>query len=272
MPPPIPKSNSIQQQVLKVSLSQPVGAKGHRVLLYGPGGIGKTSLACQCPGPVAFCDLDESLDKLHGQLKRGGIKMPSVFPGTDWALVRASLKSQGWDGIKTIVIDSVTKLEELAIAYTLQTVKGPGDCKVDKIEDYGFGKGYQYAFDVFLSILADFDKHCRAGRNIVLIAHDCTHTVPNPAGQDFLRYEPRLQDPASGKGSIRLRVREWADHMLFLNYDIAFSSKPEDKKKAKGSGTRTLYTAELPFCMAKCRTTQDQIPIDGSDVWAKILQ
>ena len=29
---------------------------------------------------------------------------------------------------------------------------------------------------------------------------------PNPAGEDWLRYEPRLQSPNSGKASIRLRV------------------------------------------------------------------
>jgi hypothetical protein len=43
--------------------------------------------------------------------------------------------------------------------------------------------------------------------------------------------------------------------------------------KGKGSGTRTLYTAELPHCMAKSRTTQEVIPIEGNgaDVWNRII-
>ena len=272
MPPPNPKplNPPQQQQVLKVAFTQPDSANiGHRVLLYGPGGIGKTTLAAQCPGPVVFCDLDESLLRLKGQLKKSSIEVPGMFPGSNWTELRTSLKSGGWDKVKTLVIDSGTKAEELAIAYTLKTVKGPGDITVDKIEDYGYGKGYQYAFDTFLHLLSDLDKHCRAGRNVVIICHDCTHTVPNPRGEDYLRYEPRLQDPASGKASIRLRMREWVDHLLFLGYDIAVNSK----RKGTGSGSRTIYTAEQPHCMAKCRTTTEPIPLkDGEELWVKILQ
>src|ERR1017187_8141484 len=42
--------------------------QGHRILLYGPGGIGKTTLAASSPGPVAFIDLDESMPVLRSQL------------------------------------------------------------------------------------------------------------------------------------------------------------------------------------------------------------
>ena len=41
--------------------------------------------------------------------------------------------------------------------------------------------------------------HARGTRdNVILICHDCTATVPNPTGEDWLRYEPRLQSPGSG--------------------------------------------------------------------------
>ena len=104
---------------------------------------------------------------------------------------------------------------------------------------------------------------------MILIAHDCTTNVPNPAGEDWLRYEPRLQSPTSGKASIRLRVKEWADHCLFLGYDVAV----DHQGKGRGSGTRTLWTSELPHCMAKSRTTQTCIPVTGDkDVWAEILK
>ena len=41
---------------------------GHRMVLFGPGGIGKTTLAATAPGPVAFFDLDDSLSRLKQQL------------------------------------------------------------------------------------------------------------------------------------------------------------------------------------------------------------
>jgi hypothetical protein len=103
-----------------------------------------------------------------------------------------------------------------------------------------------------------------------MICHECTNTVPNPSGEDWLRYEPRLQNPKSGKASIRLRVKEWSDHVLCMLYDVA----TDRKGKGQGSGTRTLYRAETPACMAKSRTGADPIPLgtDGAAVWAEIIR
>jgi hypothetical protein len=99
---------------------------------------------------------------------------------------------------------------------------------------------------------------------VILICHDCCTTVPNPQGEDWQRYEPRLQSPSSGKASIRLRVREWADHVFFLGYDVDVKDG-----KGRGSGTRTLWPVEMPHCMAKSRRLSDPIPVYPNDpaVW-----
>lgn len=249
----------------RVAFGKIHSAAGHRVVLYGPGGIGKTTLATMAPGPVVFIDLDESLPRLAAQLER----VPNVVEVSSWLDLRLSLQAEGWGEVKTIVIDSVTRAEELCVAHTLATVPHEKGHKVTKVEDYGYGKGYQFVFDTFLPLLGDLDRHCRAGRNVVLIAHDCTTNVPNPAGEDWLRYEPRLQSPNSGKASIRLRLREWADHVLFIGYDVAV----DKEGKGRGNGTRTLWPAELPHCMAKSRTMQQELPVGaGDDVWPHILK
>lgn len=247
-----------QTQAARVMFSKPAANAGHRVVLYGPGGIGKTTLASKLPGPVVFFDLDESLGRL-------GLDVQTVQAHT-WADLRAALAAPGWDDIGSIVIDTATKAEELAIDHTLANTLQDGK-RSTSVEGYGYGKGYGYVFDTFLPLLADLDRHARAGRNVVLICHDCTSTVPNPAGEDWLRYEPRLQSPNSGKASIRLRVREWADHVLFVGYDVAVGKDG----KGRGAGTRTLYRAELPHCMAKSRTGCDPMLVDG-DVWAEIIK
>jgi hypothetical protein len=254
-----------------VKFGQVTGGGGHRVVLYGPGGIGKTTLAAQLPGPVAFIDLDESLPRLRTQLADNGMleNLMPVEGVTDWAGLRAALAAEGWESVKSIVIDTATRAEELAIAHTLEHTLQDGK-KASSVEAYGYGKGYGYVFDTFLTLLADLDRHCRAGRNVVMVCHDCTANVPNPAGEDWLRYEPRLQSPTSGKASIRLRVREWADHVLFIGYDVSVGKDG----KGRGAGTRTLYTSELPHCMAKSRSTQEVIPVDGdgSAVWAAVIR
>jgi len=260
-PPPAPVARK------KVAFGQIATAAGHRTVLYGPGGIGKTTLAANAPGPVAFFDLDESLPRLAAVLGEAVANIRPVAGIETWPQLREALQSDGWDGIRTIAIDTLTRAEELAIAHTLDTVPHDKGHRVQRLEDYGFGKGFTHVYDTFLPLLADLDRHCREGRNVVLICHDCTTTVPNPAGEDWLRFEPRLQSPASGKASIRLRVREWADHVLFYGYDVAVTKDG----KGKGSGSRTIYPCELPHCMAKSRTCADPIPVTETNVLAQII-
>jgi len=254
-----------------VQFGEVAGSSGHRVLLYGPGGIGKTTLASQLPGPVAFIDLDESLPRLRSQLEESG-RMANIMPVTgihNWQTLRDVIQADGWEKVRSIVIDTGTRAEEMAVAHTLETVLVDGK-RLTSVEGYGYGRGFGFVFDTFLPLLADLDRHARAGRNVVFVCHDCTSTVPNPAGEDWLRYEPRLQSPNSGKASIRLRVREWADHVLFVGYDVSVGKDG----KGRGAGTRTLYSAEVPHCMAKSRTTQETIPLgdDGAAVWGAIIR
>lgn len=244
--------------------------QGHRILIYGGGGTGKTTVACNAPPPVAVFDLELSMPVLRPQLPDDA-DIRVVSGVSTWKELRDMLTAGGWEDVRTLVIDSATKAEELALAHVLSNVLIDDKRKAERLEDYPYGKGYSYLYDEFLKILGDLDQHVRAGRNVILIAHDCTTTVPNPTGADWLRYEPRLQSPPSGKNSIRLRVREWADHVLFLGYDLG---KVNDGKMAAGFNGRTLYPVELPHCMAKSRTCNESQVVQKNDpsIWADIIK
>ena len=243
-----------------------VTATAQRIGIYGPGGIGKTSLACHAPGPVALFDLDNSLPVLKPTLS--GLDIKVVQDVITWQDMRDALHSKMWDGIKTIVVDSLTRGEQLGIAHTLATVRNEKGYAVSSLEGYGFGKGMRHSFETMLSLLGDLDQHVREGRNAVLICHDVTANVPNPAGDDYIRYEPRLQN--ANNGNLRLSAKEWLDHLIYIGYDIAVDSDG----KAKGSGTRTLYPVETPIFLAKSRSLREPMVYeDGSDeVWKKIFQ
>lgn len=267
-PPPPPKLSGERVAFAQVSRN----AYGHRTVLYGPGGVGKTTLTCKAVKPgkrVAFVDLDDSLSRLSGQLEADGIEIPVLVPATNYQTLRLALRGDGWDSISALVVDSGGKLEEWVIAETLRSVKHEKGHNVSRLEDYGYGKGYQHVYEIMLPILADFDRLASKGVNVILVCHDCVSEVPNPNGGNWIRYEPRLQNPGSGKASIRLRVKEWADHVLFYSYDVAV----DDNKKAKGNGTRTLYRSERPPWMAKSRTGEDSIDVDKTtDVWSEVFK
>lgn len=257
--PPVPgkKKASNPAGMGKDLFTSVVTGSGHRILLYGTGGIGKTSLAMNAPGPVAFFDFDDSLGMLPDRPKD-----LHIVAGSSWEQMLSALRVSGWEKIKTIVIDSITRAEELCIEYVLATIKHEKGGKVNSLEGYGWGKGYTHVFETFIELLGILDVHRRAGRNIILVAHECTATVPNPFGDDYIRYEPRIQSPASGKNSVRLRVKEWSDHTLFVGYDVDVS-----EGKGTGQGTRTVYPTELPHCMAKSRKLTESMPYEyGSTV------
>ena len=259
-PPPnrpaaVPRRSGVTFEAVPHAVAQRIG-------LYGPGGIGKTSLAAAAPGPVVFLDLDDGMSLL-------GLDVQRVAAVDSWEALRCAVQIDGWDGVRTLVIDSATRAEELAVAWTCRNVPTDKGATVQRIEDYGYGKGYTHVYETFMLLMGDLDQHVRAGRNVVLICHDCTATVPNPTGEDYPRFEPRLQAPNSGKASIRLRMREWLDHLLYIGYDVAVQ-----KGKGQGEGTRTIYPVALATCMAKSRTLDVPFAYErgSTELWDALFQ
>lgn len=226
--------------------SSGITRKARRIVLYGTGGIGKTTLAALMKGvgvdPV-FIDLEGGTQDMDVQRIDP--------PGGQWTyeLLRSALQNRElWNPQRAVVIDSGTKAQELAVAHLLATVKTQSNNVAHSIEDYGYGKGYQHLFESMCLLLADLDRLAERGVNAVLICHDSRANVPNPMGPDYLRYEPNLYHSTTGKSSVRERVKEWCDDLLFIAYDLSVKDG-----KASGSGSRAIYTQETPMFLAKCR-------------------
>lgn len=173
-----------------------------------------------------------------------------------------------FEGYEAIVLDSASVLQHWAAQYVLDTVNGAGGQPVTSIEGYGYGKGYTYIDEAFAKVLAALDYYFAAGKNVILVCHETTESAPNPEGEDFLRYEPALQQPKK-MGRTRDRVKNWCDILLFINYD-----KNVSEGKATGSGTRAIYPCERPTFWAKNRNGLDtEVPYtQGSDeIWKRLF-
>jgi len=237
----------------------PTNKRGELICLYGVGGIGKSTLASYAPDPL-FIDVNDGTTKMD-VARVSGIKtwleMLSVIQ--DEALV---------DPFKTIVLDTLTDAEHLAVDHTIATVPHEKGKPIVSIEDYGFGKGLQHVYETFYGLLPAIHKLASSGKNVVLIAHDCLATVPNPDGADWLRWEPLLQHPNSGKSSIRLLIQNTVDHLIRIGYDVSVKDG-----KGRGSGTRTIYPCAQASFMAKSRSLREPLPFEEGDAtfWNLIL-
>jgi hypothetical protein len=184
--------------------------------------------------------------------------------------LRAALHDEAlWSGFNAVVIDDLTKAEELASDWVVRNIPHPKGKPIKSIEDYGWGEGYTHVYEAFLLLLGDLDQHIRKGRHVICVCHECTANVPNPAGEDWIRFEPRLQSPKSGKASIRHRVKEWCDHLLFIGYDTFVN----EDGKGTGSGTRTIFPVEMPTHWAKSRSLDTPIPYTrgSAALWERLF-
>ncbi|OPA76645.1 hypothetical protein BVG16_15810 [Paenibacillus selenitireducens] len=214
--------------------------KAKKVVLYGPEGIGKSSLAAQFPNSV-FIDTEGSTTELD--VKR--------FPKpTSWEMINQQVRyaiQQGPSLIGTLVIDTIDWAEMQCNESVCASHNKKG------IEDFGYGKGYIFAaeeFGRFLNLLSDVVE---AGIHVVLSAHSqiVKFEQPDEMGA-YDRYQLKLGQKTSSRTAAL--VKEWADMVLFINYktfSVAADQKGT-KHKAQG-GVRTVYATHHPAWDAKNR-------------------
>ena len=264
-PPPGQAVRAKSTKTFKVSTG--IVTAPQKIAMFGPGGVGKTELCALMKligvDPV-YIDLEDGTKFLD---------VARINEIETWEDLRTVVQnSKDGNGYDALVIDSFTKAQELAQDWVIRNVpheKGSKHKVIKNIEDYGFGKGLSHIYDACLLLLSDLDSVVRSGKHVVLIAHECVTSVPNPQGEDWIRYEPRLQSPPKGQYSVRHRVKEWCDHLLYVGFDAFIS-----ERKGTGSGTRSIYPFELPSHWAKSRSLDTVIPYErgNPELWKQLFQ
>ena len=217
---------------------------GKKFLLYAGSGMGKSSLSILAPTPIIL-PLDGGTDDLRDPYT--GEKVMQVNDITTFAGTRTALQQHSlFEDHETVIVDTVTKLEDMSHQYMFDTIpheKG-SSIVIKSIEGYGYGKGYRHLYDTMKLFWQDVDALIRLGKNVILIAQCTSRMIPNAAGEDYLCYCPRLYPGSKGTPSIEELYREWADHVLYIDY----TSTIVKDKKASGDTTRCIFTqGELHF-------------------------
>jgi hypothetical protein len=253
--------------------------EGDKVILYAASGDGKTTLASMAPDPV-FIGLDDGGRKVRNPKTGEPInRIPGIETFQD---VRDALHQPGlFASVKSVVIDTGTSLELLAIQHVLLTIPHEKGGKVEHLDDYGYGKGYMHLFDTMRLIFQDLDGLVRQGKNVIVICQKCPVVVANAAGANYLQDGPKLYSPGpDSKQSFTIRgyACEWADHVVKIGYQdqqvVGARTETDRGGKVKehagkimGSTKRCVYTMPTdPSFFAKTRTlTEPVISFDTPD-------
>lgn len=201
--------------------------KPPRVLLYGIDKIGKSTFGSKAPKPV-FLGPEDGSSELD----------VARFPEPEsWADVRIGLRrlTEESHSFQTLVLDTLDWLEPMCWEQVCKD-KGLSD-----IEEPGFGKGYTAALDLWRVLVADLEKLRRAkNMGVILLAHSAVKEFKNPEGENYDRYQLKLQKDAAGF------FREWVDALLFATHEVQAVKKNAKNKneKAKGIdiGSRVIKT------------------------------
>ncbi|MCF3934317.1 ATP-binding protein [Acuticoccus sp. M5D2P5] len=228
------------------SLKRVTAHKPPRILIYGPAGIGKTSLAAEFPD-AAFVRVEDGIPAsaevfafpVAGSFNTVIEQLGELYEAED-------------SGVRTVVIDSVTELQKLIFAETCARGDDSGNPKAN-IEDFGFGKGYVRAKAVMAEFL-DAINMLRNDRGItvILIAHSVVSPYSDPETEAYDQFSIDLHKQLVGI------VEREMDAILFMRSPVQAAKASEGAPKGgrvigKGGRVRKTYTEGTPAFVAKNR-------------------
>ena len=222
-----------------------------KVVLYGTEGIGKSTFASRFPNPL-FIDTEDRTKNLD---------VARFDKPTSWSMLMQQIKytKDNPDICKTLVIDTADWAEQLEIEDLCARKKWSG------IEDAGYGRGYQYSAEEFGKMLNALNEVIAVGINVVVTAHACLRKVELPEEMgSFDHWEMKTSK------KVAPMLREWADMVLFANYETIVVTTDSKKNKAQGS-RRVMYTEHHACWDAKNRAgLAPKLPFDYNEIAAVI--
>lgn len=205
----------------------------YRIAIYGPAGIGKSTIASKAEKPL-FIDFEDALDHIDCTRTRRVTSMHEIKPNINAAMEQ---------GFKTIVFDSVDAIQSVMVR---ELCKQKG---VKELGDMSFGRGYEALNTMWIKFMDMVDYIKSRGLNVILVAHDQVKRYEDPRNDGYDRILLLMHQKSANTVISRL------DGVFYMAYDytVIKSDNAMQKQKAIGSGKRVIFTEERPAFIAKNR-------------------
>ena len=228
--------------------------EGEKLCVYGPSGIGKSTVAASAPN-VVFISADDGARRiLHPQTNQPLNQVPGV---ECWEDVRDALQQDGlFPTGCTIVVDTLTKLEEWIQDYCVRTMKVKGQT-VDSFRKFGWD-GADLIVEQFRLLMTDLDRHVRKGTNVILLAQQGQIKRSAADSADYLEDGPFISH--SNRASAREEIKQWCDHVFrigYAEYDVTKAEGERAGKVTQDDTTRVIFTSGSLSYTAKTRRLKD---------------
>lgn len=227
-------------------------SRPQKVVIYGPEGIGKSTLASKFPNPL-FLDVEGGTDHMD-VLRLSDIR--------DWTKLKTYLiEIASEKPCDTVVLDTADWAEALCCDYVLK------QNNKKSIEDFGYGKGYTILGEAFSVLLKLLQSCIDKGINVVVLAHAKMRKFEQPEETGaYDRWEMKLSKQCAPM------LKEWADMVLFLNYQTMVVTTKDKKAKATG-GKRVIFTSHHACWDAKNRhQLPDELPLEWAPPLSSIFE
>jgi peptidoglycan hydrolase-like protein with peptidoglycan-binding domain len=242
--------------------SAPKENLGRFILIYGPPGEGKTSLAGQFEKPLFFTTYGEQ--GIH-YLKKAGvvpadipvIDLPAPWdesnipskknhPGYDLLLSNLDIFVNGDHDRKTCVIDTLSGADTLAL-QTCASQQFGGDMASRSQEAWNhYANGPRKTAKAFWSRITEYGiAAAKAGKTVILLAHTATRPVVNLDGSDYDHHRP------STENSIWMETHKDLTDIVYLGRHLTFTTDPATKKKKVNSNSRFFGVENSTYYVAK---------------------
>lgn len=213
------------------SITKTKRIRAPKIVVCGPGKIGKTTFAAMAPSAVGILT-EDGADNVDA----------SAFPlckslSDVYEAIGVLLNEE--HEFKTLFIDSLDWLEPLLQEHVCQQHGWKS------IETPGYGKGYIEASTEWRNLLNGLEAlRQKRGMGIILIAHDKIKRIEDPLTEGYDSHVLKLHDRAAAL------VQEWADVIGYAGYRV-FTTKTDagfgqKETKATTTGERILHVEAHP--------------------------